>query len=216
MSCYIRPMCQEDVAQVTEIDRAAFPTQFPANYQHELRNRLAHYIVVCDGERNDDGDKIGAAPVKRPVGLSDKLRQLFRHNHNENLSLPQQEDCVIGFAGFWIMADEAHLVSIAVKEAYRGQGIGELLMMSFIEQATELKTSLATLEVRITNTTAQNLYTKYGFIQTGLRRAYYTDNREDALVMSTGDITLDSFQTRFRELKEAYTRKYGTAPASAR
>ena len=112
---------------------------------------------------------------------------------------------------FWVMADEAHITSIAVREAYRRQGLGELLVIPVIDLARELKARIVTLEVRASNTGAQNLYAKYGFTQVGVRRGYYIDDREDALVMSTQDITLATFQAHLEQLKQAYSRKWGIA-----
>lgn len=89
----------------------------------------------------------------------------------------------IGFAGMWLIVDEAHITNVALSSAFRGQGIGELLMQSLISQARERGARCMTLEVRPTNTVAQQLYTKLGFATTGLRRQYYSDNKEDALIM---------------------------------
>jgi len=115
------------------------------------------------------------------------------------------------FAGFWIMADEAHLINIAVRESYRRQGIGELLLISVIDLTTELNTSIITLEVRASNTAARSLYGKYGFTQVGLRRGYYIKDREDGVLMSSENITSASFQAHFQQLKQAHATKWGTA-----
>ncbi len=218
MAYYVRQMHSEDVHQVTEIDREGFPTQWPqANYQHELRNRLAHYIVVCDYEKIYEGP--GVDLPSRSTGLISGLRRLFSHFRasGDEVSAPAGH-YIIGFAGIWIMADEAHIANIAVREVNRHQGLGELLLISVIDLARELKARLVTLEVRASNAAAQGLYTKYGFNQTGQRRGYYVDrgyqidNREDALIMTTEDITLDTFQTQLEQLKQAYSRKWGIAP----
>ena len=109
------------------------------------------------------------------------------------------------------MAGEAHIINLAVREIYRRQGIGELLLISIVDLAAELHAQIITLEVRVSNVAAQRLYSKDGFTQVGLRRGYYSDNREDGVVMSTENITLDSFQTRFQQLKQAHSRKWGLA-----
>ncbi len=219
MAYYVRQMRQEDVLQVTEIDREGFPTQWPpADYQHELRNRLAHYIVVCDDETMYERPET-VAPLKA-AGLISRLKRLFGHPRfsRDELATPDGH-YIIGFAGFWIMADEAHIINIAVREAYRRQGLGELLLISSIDLARELKASLVTLEVRASNTAAQGLYTKYGFKQMGTRKGYYIDrgypidNREDGLIMTTEDINLDTFQAQLGQLKQAYSRRWGIAPA---
>jgi ribosomal-protein-alanine N-acetyltransferase len=195
---YVRLMRPEDIAQAMKIDREAFPTQWPPpSFQHELRNQLAHYIVVCDDEKTVDNSEVKANSEKGLAGLVSRLGRLFGGNHLSNNEAPAPSNhCITGYVGFWIMADEAHITSIAVREAYRRQGLGELLLISAIDLATELKANIVTLEVRVSNTIAQNLYTKYSFTEVGIRPGYYVDNREDGLVMSTQDIASTAFQVR--------------------
>ncbi len=219
MPYYVRPMRKEDVTQVTEIDREAFPDQWsPPNYHHELRNRLAHYIVACDEEKTVDTPEVQAPSNKNSTGLASRLRRLLSLNRLSSNELPPPDrHYIIGFAGFWVMADEAHITSIAAWEAYRRQGIGEMLLISVIDLALELNARLITLEVRSSNTAAQSLYAKYGFTQIGTHRGYYTDrgyhidNREDAVLMSIQDITSAAFQTQLEQLKQVHSRKWGTA-----
>jgi ribosomal-protein-alanine N-acetyltransferase len=163
----LRPMQEEDVPQVTEIDREAFPTMWPpANYQREMKNGLAHYIVAVD----DEGKKAG------------------KH--------------IIGFAGLWMLAGEAHITNIAVREKHRRRGTGEALLIGIIELAIKLEAHLITLEVRASNGDAQKLYAKYGFVKVGLRRGYYTDNGEDAVLMTVEDVK--SAEARLAHLKQAH------------
>ena len=84
--------------------------------------------------------------------------------------------------------------------------------MGVIDLAAKLDASMITLEVRASNIAAQGLYYKYGFVQVGLRRGYYTDNREDGVLMSIEDITSAPFQARLQQLKQDYLQKWGTAP----
>ena len=211
MSYYVRLMQREDIAQVTDIDREAFPTDWPAtNYEHELQNRLAHYIVACDEEKIVDELEVKAYPKGSLSGLVTKVRRLFNHDWFFGNELPPLgKQYITGFIGFWIMAGEAHITDIAVREKYRRQGIGELLLISAVDLAAELKAYIITLEVRVSNTSAQSLYYKYGFTQTGLRRGYYTDNGEDGIVMSTENITSASFQALLQQLKQNHSRKWG-------
>ncbi len=206
MSYYVRLMRKEDIAQVNKIDREAFPTQWPpANYEHELQNRLAHYIVACDEERTVEKPEAKASPEKGLLRLVSSVRQLFDHDFFSNELPPSGKEYIVGFTGFWIMADEAHITNIAVRELHRRQGIGELLLISTIDLATELNAGIITLEVRASNTAAQSLYSKYGFAQVGVRRGYYTDNREDGILMSTESITSASFQARLQQLKQVHS-----------
>ncbi|TDF93873.1 ribosomal protein S18-alanine N-acetyltransferase [Paenibacillus piri] len=90
---------------------------------------------------------------------------------------------VIGYGGMWMIMEEAHVTNVAVREAYRGKKLGERLMRELQKTASFLGAERMTLEVRPSNVIAQRLYGKLGFHSVGVRRGYYTDNREDALVM---------------------------------
>lgn len=89
----------------------------------------------------------------------------------------------IGYGGVWIVIDEAHITNIAVLTEYRGQKIGETLLTQLQNLARQQGAKTMTLEVRVSNIVAQNLYRKLGFQNGGIRKGYYTDNNEDALVM---------------------------------
>ena len=208
MAFNVRLMRKEDLPQVTEIDREAFLTLWPpANYQRELNNQLAHYIVACDEEERVEPPELKATPQK---GLVSRLRQLFNHDRFfGNEPPPSERQYIFGFAGFWIMTGEAHITNIAVREQDRRQGIGELLLISLIDLAIDLGARLITLEVRTSNIAAQSLYSKYGFTQVGLRRGYYTDNREDGVLMSIEDVTSALIQADLQQLKQAHAQKWG-------
>jgi len=211
LAWYVRLMQGEDIAQVTEIDREAFPTLWPpTNYRRELESRLSHYIVACKGGKvTDEAEKEDSSKEEFSESASSR-KPLLDYNRSFSPILAQEvKQEIIGFAGFWVMAEEAHITSIAVRKIHRRRGIGELLLISLIDLASDLKAHLITLEVRASNIAAQNLYYKYGFAQIGLRCHYYTDNREDALIMTTEHITSSPFQVRFQQLKEAYSRKWG-------
>lgn len=90
---------------------------------------------------------------------------------------------IIGFCGMWLVIDSAQITNVAVVEATRGQGIGEGLMREAMRIAREHNVDVMSLEVRASNHVAQNLYRKLGFQDGGIRKGYYTDNQEDALVM---------------------------------
>ena len=90
---------------------------------------------------------------------------------------------VVGFAGLWAICNEGHITNIAVHPNYRGQGIGSKLVESLIENSSSWYINSLTLEVRAYNKIAQNLYKKYGFKEEGMRKHYYQDNNEDAIIM---------------------------------
>lgn len=201
MSYTIRPLAKEDLDQVNKIDAEAFPTQWPpANYRQELQNKLAHYIVA------DDDTKFLPSPALKPR-RSFLTRFLPWSKIPAKDAPPAPHQVIAGFSGIWLMVDEAHVTNIAVRKEYRGKGIGEMLIIATIDLSRELKASIMTLEARKSNTVAQNLYKKYGFVEVGIRRGYYLDNREDAIIMSTESITSPAFQDRLRELRNSLAGK---------
>ncbi len=109
---------------------------------------------------------------------------------------------IIGYAGFWLIFDEAHITTIAVHPKYRRQGLGEKLLQEMIETGYEKNAKWFTLEVRASNIAAQNMYYKYNFKSLGLRRKYYQDNDEDALIMWTENIWSSSFKDEFKKMKK--------------
>lgn len=90
---------------------------------------------------------------------------------------------VVGYAGMWLVIDEAHVTNVAVRADMRGQGLGSALMERLIQLAADSGMIWMTLEVRRSNKVAQALYHKFGFIDVGYRKRYYEDNQEDALLM---------------------------------
>jgi ribosomal-protein-alanine N-acetyltransferase len=209
---HIRFMAKEDLPQITSIDREAFPTMWPpVNFQHELNNRLAHYIVICNGMRPvlkiETASSASAGPSHRSfMGFK---WPFFSKPKTSLVPAQSPIEMICGFVGMWLMVDEAHIINVAVKEEYRGKGIGELLIISGITMANKLGASIVTLEVRLSNKIAQNLYGKYGFKEAGIRKGYYTDNKEDALIMTTDIISRPGFKESFQKLKEAHLQKIG-------
>ncbi|MDD4923689.1 MAG: ribosomal protein S18-alanine N-acetyltransferase [Dehalococcoidales bacterium] len=171
-------MTEEDIPRVSKLDRELFPgVKMPTNFQNELKNCLARYIVACN----------------------DKLPDF------------NNEDSIVGYAGVWIMVGEVHIVNIAVTNDCRRRGIGELLLIALIELALSMCCNMITLEVRVSNVTAQKLYEKYGFTVRGIRQGYYTDSREDGIIMTVDDINGRAFKEEFKKLKSDYRKKRGAA-----
>ena len=207
MSYIIRAMEKGDLPQVNAIDREAFPTQWPPpNYRQELQNRLARYLVVTDDTR--EVKEAGGSSGKTQSKLLSWLAP-WRKNSRDRDPSGLTRQYIVGFSGIWLMVDEAHITNIAVAQEYRRNGIGELLLIATIDLARELKAATMTLEVRASNTIAQNLYSKYGFKNMGVRRGYYLDNREDAIIMSTEDINLPLFREHIEQLRGSLAKRLG-------
>ncbi len=90
---------------------------------------------------------------------------------------------VVGYGGIWLIIDEGHVTNIAVDEEYRGKGIGSKILEGLIQICRERNMTAMTLEVRKSNVVAQSLYRKYGFKEYGIRKGYYQDNNDDAIIM---------------------------------
>lgn len=191
----VEPMRSQDLEQVMEIERVSFSAPWSMHaFDYELHyNEMAHYYVVRPQERNGlvHNAILEQANTTRPF-----WQRWFTNNSVEKPRLP-----IVGYGGFWKMVDEAHISTIAITPEQRRRGIGELLLIAMIEASQEHGSTLVTLEVRKSNTSAQALYFKYGFEIAGERKHYYSDNGEDAWIMTTPDITTASFNQRVQELK---------------
>jgi ribosomal-protein-alanine N-acetyltransferase len=206
-----------DIPQVLEVERESFPTMWPpTSFKRELQqNRLANYTVVV--EHDPSRTPIIAAEAEplepAPAGLGrlwGELRQFLGVDPEAGLPpVDQRPDLIIGFLGVWILPDEAHIVTVAVRESHRREGIGELLLIAAVEQAMEKGQDIVTLECRTGNEAALALYDKYGFQQVGLRPRYYSDNHEDAYVLTLSSVLTERFRRRFEELKAHHERRWG-------
>lgn len=199
-------MTMADVPRVVEIERLAYPSPWPPSaYRKELQdNRWAHYIVLRDKQ-------IPQESVSTSTPEGEKPRRFFPLSFlpgraTTTVSSPDLAS-IVGFAGLWLMVDEAHVTTIAMHPNFRRRGLGEYMLSSLIEIAYDIGARWVTLEVRVTNYNAQNLYRKYGFREAGLRHRYYSDNQEDALIMWTDEIHSPAYKQQFQELKADLMRK---------
>lgn len=199
-------MTMADVPRVIEIERLAYPSTWPPSaYRKELQdNRWAHYIVLRD-------TKVAEEHMAAPVHELERHRRIFPLSllparFPAAVTSPDLVS-IIGFAGLWLMVDEAHITTIAMHPDYQGKGLGELLLVSLTDIAYNINAKWITLEVRVSNYRAQNLYRKYGFHDAGIRHRYYSDNNEDALIMWTSEINSTSYKQQFQDLKARLMRK---------
>ena len=198
----LRPLRPGDVVQAAEVERDAFPTLFPPTaFRRELGKRNASYLVA------EQLASCGAPNEPRQGGLFGSLLSGVRSGSSG------VDDCgrIAGFIGIWYMVDEAHVVSVGVRTSDRGRGIGELLLIGALERAMSRTAAVMTLEVRESNWVAINLYRKYGFEARGVRKAYYADNREDALIMTTEPILRPEYREFFVALEREHATRWGAA-----
>jgi ribosomal-protein-alanine N-acetyltransferase len=110
-------------------------------------------------------------------------------------------DEVVGYAGVWLMVDEAHITTFAIHPAWRRRRLGERLLLAVLDVARTRRAREATLEVRLSNLAARRLYEKYGFRPVGLRPNYYSDDHEDALIMTTEPLESERMMARLEGLR---------------
>ena len=210
----VRRMSLSDIPQVLEVERQSFPSMWPPTaFRRELQqNRLAHYIVI--GEANAavaaasgaDGS-MESGPISRFLG---EIKHILTGDDPVNLPPPEERaELITGFIGVWMLPDEAHIVTIAVRDSHRRQGIGEMLLIAALDLAREKSQPLMTLEVRVSNDAAIQLYDKYGFEQVGLRPRYYSDNKEDAYILTANAVTTSDYTGLLATLREDHRDRYG-------
>lgn len=105
------------------------------------------------------------------------------YNSNAYYFVVNVNEKIVGYVGFWKIIDEAHITNVAIHKDYRRLGYGRALITAMLNKVKELKIIAVTLEVRVSNLDAISLYESFGFVSSGVRRGYYSDNNEDALIM---------------------------------
>jgi len=211
----IEPMRIEHIPVISAIERRCFTQPWPQNaYRREIQsNKMAHYFVARVLESEEPAP---ATDTRRPSGgtengLFGRLSRLLRGpiEPPPSPALEAELRSIVGYAGLWLMTDESHITTIGVDPDFQGNGIGELLLVALIDRSKQIGARWLTLEVRVSNDVAQRLYEKYTFKEMGIRRRYYSDNGEDALVMWTDPIDSDTFQSTLARNREALTRRLG-------
>ena len=195
----LAPMHADDIPEIVEIERESFAVVWPAGaYRKEIKsNRMAQYLVLR--YRPAPGEIVPPLPVRPeqrpfPLSLLPWLRPAVRDPDPTGPS-------VVGYAGLWLMVDEAHITTVAVRRAFRGRGLGKVLMAAMMDRARNLGARMVTLEVRKSNAIAIKMYEELGFQQKGVRRRYYTDNGEDALIMWSEELSAPNARQRLDAAK---------------
>jgi ribosomal-protein-alanine N-acetyltransferase len=169
-------MQMADIDEVSRIERRSFTNPWPMSaYRRELRRpeHNSYYVL-----RASPVPQNGTGELRTSRGRF--LETILPPRRGEP---PQDVPHLAGYVGMWQMYDETHITTIAIDPPYRGKGFGELLLVTAFADAIARGSAWVSLEVRVSNDSAQALYRKYGMTVYGRRPAYYTDNREDALVM---------------------------------
>lgn len=202
----IEAMTIADVPEVARVEARCFTNPWPPSaYRRELRlPDQNHYVVLKSTHATGE-----SVPENRNGhrGLPRLLPLPFARRN-------QPENRIVGFAGMWTVYDEAHITTIGVDPELRGQGLGEWLMVHLIDEAVRRNAGWLTLEVRVSNETAQALYAKYGFTVHGTRKRYYSDNNEDAHIMWSPSLHDRDYVARFRQLQAIIANKFHAELAS--
>jgi [ribosomal protein S18]-alanine N-acetyltransferase len=130
-------------------------------------------------------------------------RQELETNRLAQYLVASLGDEIVAYGGLWLMVDEAHVTTFAVHPRFRRRRIGERLLLALLDLSLDRHAREATLEVRLSNLAARRLYEKYGFRPVGIRPRYYSDNQEDALIMTTEPLALPAMRDRIGRLRAA-------------
>ena len=134
------------------------------------------------------------------------FRQEIEANGMAHYLVVRAGERIVAYAGIWLMVDEAHITTFAVLPLYRRRGIGGRLLSELMELAIDLGAAVVTLEVRLSNDAARKLYGEFGFRPVGVRPRYYSDNGEDALIMTTEGLDASDMV----ELRDRQARRFAS------
>ena len=211
MDVALRRMRAEDIPQVIEIEQEAFsPGWVGTPFRRDLNSRYCRFLVAYLPDDNDAeliDETMRSASDSPDASMWGRMLQGVKSALG--LAGQQFSDQLAGYVGIWFQGNQAHITEIAVRESLRGQGIGELLLIGTVRVALEQGMDEVTLEARVSNFIAQALYSKYGFNEMGIRKNYYADNREDAVIMTTDAIHTGAYREKFTRLQERFLERYG-------
>ncbi len=137
----------------------------------------------------------------KPWSLGVFLSELAHHKER-SYSVAIQNGLVAGYSGVMYVLEDAHITNIAVDPAFQRQNIGSALMYSLVMEAIDYGAKNMTLEVRVSNNSAQRLYQNFGFMPVGVRKGYYQENNEDAIIMWAYDIDLREYRDKIEFLAQ--------------
>lgn len=197
----IDEMTQDDIEEVSAVEARSFPSTWPISaYRRELRNRRQSFYIVLREDPDGPGI-ITTTPRRLPETGEDSSRFPFLPFLRRQ-SVPPKNS-IRGFAGMWVMLDEAHITTIGVDPDYQGRGLGEFLFVALLDEAMQRQATWVTLEVRVSNEPAQSLYRKYGFTIQGRRPRYYSDNNEDAYIMWSESFKDPGYREQIEQLRRS-------------
>lgn len=204
----VRKASTDDLTELSIIEREAFTESWPPTpFRRDLASKNVEILVVSiDTNPSLMPEKSEANEISyENVGYMHRFFKQLNNLWSDTASHDTKN--ILGYIATRFMYDEAHITSIAVRKSFRGMGMGELLLMSAVSNAMTKSYKTTTLEVRVSNRTAQSLYKKYGFNEVGIRKRYYSDNNEDAYIMTTDILYSDLYTEHFRKLVDRFNQR---------
>jgi len=214
----VRRLRLDDIDQVVAIEKEAFsPLWVSTSFKRDINNQRANYLVACFDEgisteeilAEIDSDQFDVEEEPPPPKLWSRVLGRLGLSSNDGPNTAEDVFNIAGYVSVWYQGEEAHITEIAVKETLRGRGVGELLLIASLKASIEHGSKVMTLEARVSNFIAHRLYQKYSFKSVGVRKAYYSDNREDAVIMTTSPIDTTEYDTLFNGLQATYQSRWG-------
>jgi ribosomal-protein-alanine N-acetyltransferase len=183
---------------MSAVERAQGPEEVPELELTRMRRRHLRKVLAIEGQ-----------VYPRPWSASLFLSELAQRSARTYLVAKADGD-VVGYAGMMFMGDEAHVTNIAVDPAFHGRKAGTRLLLAIITEAIARGAEVISLEVRVSNRIAQAMYEKFGFSAVGIRKGYYVETNEDALIMTVPDARSTAYRIRLQEIRTEMDRLRGS------
>jgi ribosomal-protein-alanine N-acetyltransferase len=190
----------------------------PVVYHRRVDTRTTTREATVEIRAMTVADVPGVMEIERQAFTSGwpptAFRRELEHNALARYMVLLEDGMLAGFTGLWLMVDEAHVVTVAVSPERQQRGYGRLLVHALLEVARREGMAAATLECRVSNAVARHLYGEFGFWEVSVRKRYYSDNKEDAVIMTTEEFQSEAFQRRIDGLLKALETKVPGAEAA--
>jgi ribosomal-protein-alanine N-acetyltransferase len=183
---------------MSAVERARSPEEIPELELTRMRRRHLRRVLAIESQ-----------VYPRPWSASLFLSELAQRSARTYL-VAKVDGEVIGYAGMMFMGHEAHVTNIAVDPAFHSRKAGTRLLLAIITEAIARGAQVISLEVRVSNRVAQSMYQKFGFSGVGIRKGYYIETNEDALIMTVPDARSTEYRLRLQNIRDELDRLRGT------
>lgn len=208
----LRVATPADVPTLENLERETFPAmEIVTPFKTEVSKSAALYLVASRQFSPEERQEQRRQAFEGGW-LIGPLRRLLNWAFFERIGngwKPATNEHIAGVIGLWFVLDECHVVIVASRLTERRRGVGELLLIAAMEAALRRRSRIVTLEVRASNEAARSLYRKYGFQDVGVRKRYYADNNEDAVIMTTPPIQNGDYREVFEDQVRNHAARWG-------